>query len=521
MGAKKNSKRGDREIDKNNFIIIFFVSISIILLAAVIAFNIDIEKKNEDDAIIADKIEVEEVQEKVNRLRFWSVILYKWHSNGQMRTMDRVFERLQYQFVNASHGDDWDFLWAIEHPFAPSDDEDQTLFANITEIKLREEQKINHFPGIAALVSKSFMSDVNSDLPYILPSFVMPYDLEIFNDFIKKNPNVKLVEKDLYNRGVRIVRYNEVRKDKSDVFYQQFMDNHFLIDGHAFDFGVFVLITSFDPLRIYRYEADVLFRFCKKPYHPFDPKDHDRYVVRRGCHNAYDMKSFEKIYNRYGFPFIKIFEKIIQDKGHNVTEFWRKIDDAIVKILINTESYVIDGLNKRNISGHHFFELVRFDFLVDNNMDPYVMEVNMSPNLTPAEKRYEENCNLYEPLVYNAVQMVGGASYYEFMARFNKSDIVIANHKNIAVELETCLANECHRNCSLNKCQICLPCVDDYNRYHMREAFREHSYTNNFRQLFPTKLQYDDDELIKSMTKNNQISIKWFKAQCKNDEKWC
>ncbi|KAG5677462.1 hypothetical protein PVAND_007220 [Polypedilum vanderplanki] len=528
MPSKIDSQRGKQQITaKKEYINIVIASFAVILFAAVIALSLNarFENKEENEALIKENIEsndeISEVQEKVNRLRYWSVVLVKWHNRGHLRTMDRIFERLQYKFVNASNGDDWDILWSIEQPFIASPSEDQTLFANITKIKLRVEQKVNHFPGIAALVSKSFMNEINVDLPYILPSFVMPQDLERLNKFIKRYPNIKLVEKNLHNRGVQIMPREEILEEESEYFYQQFMDDHFLIDGHAFDFGVFVLITSFNPLRIYRYDADILLRFCKKPYHPFDPNDFDRYVVRRGCHNAYDMNSFEKIYRRYGYSFIKIFEIIIKDKGHDVVEFWRKIDDAIVKIVKNTESYVLEGLEKWNMSSHHSFEFVRFDFLIDNKMNPYVMEVNMSPNLTPADKRYEENCNLYEPMVYNVVQMIGGASYFEFMARFNNSDIIVANRKNIAVGLESCLKNDCYRKCSLNECKICLPCVDDFNRYQMREAFREFSYMNNFRRLFPTKLHYYDQNLIESMTENNQISINWYRAQCENNEKWC
>jgi hypothetical protein len=66
---------------------------------------------------------------------------------------------------------------------------------------------------------------------------------------------------------------------------------------------------------------------------------------------------------------------------------------------------------------HHYFEVVRFDFIIDQDMNPFVMEVNMSPNLTPVEKRHEPNVQMYEPLVYNTLKMIGGASHFEFMAR--------------------------------------------------------------------------------------------------------
>jgi hypothetical protein len=45
------------------------------------------------------------------------------------------------------------------------------------------------------------------------------------------------------------------------------------------------------------------------------------------------------------------------------------------------------------------------------------MEVNMSPNLTPTEKKYEENKKIYEQMIYSVVKMIGGASKYEFKSR--------------------------------------------------------------------------------------------------------
>ena len=185
--------------------------------------------------------------------------------------------------MNASFGDDWDILWAIENPFYVPEFQTHSLFMNMNKKPLRIEQKVNHFPGIGVLVGKSHMNYLNSHLKYILPSFVLPRDQTEFQEFLDNNPKAKLVQKNIYNRGVRIVTSKDVLQrnhEDSEIFYQQFLDNPFLIDGHAFDFGIFVLITSFNPLRIYRFDADVLFRFCKEKYHPFDPSNRNKYVVQ-------------------------------------------------------------------------------------------------------------------------------------------------------------------------------------------------------------------------------------------------
>ena len=49
-----------------------------------------------------------------------------------------------------------------------------------------------------------------------------------------------------------------------------------------FDIGIYTMITSMDPLRIYVFEGDVLLRFCPEKYHPFDAATVSE---RQHCHN--------------------------------------------------------------------------------------------------------------------------------------------------------------------------------------------------------------------------------------------
>lgn len=333
--------------------------------------------------------------------------------------MNTVFKQLNYDFVNRSHGDDWDIMWSIEHPLGIYDEnEDISLFADVRQRPLEKHQKINHFPGIGILITKVTMNDNNRDSKYILPFFELPYDEEDLEKYLINNPHKQLLEKNIYNRGVKIVDVKDInRVEDSELFYQEFMNNHFLIDGHAFDFGIFVLITSFDPVRIYRFNEDVLLRFCPKKYHPFDKDIIEKYVVQEGCLSPYEMPSFRKIHKNYGYSVKNIFESLIKKKGFDVNDFWIRIDDAIVSIILNSEDFIIEKIKNRNFTSHHFFEVVRFDFVLDTNLNPYVLEVNMSPNLTPAAERFEINALIYEQLVYNTLKMIGGGSYHEFWAR--------------------------------------------------------------------------------------------------------
>ncbi|KAL7013776.1 hypothetical protein ACKWTF_015571 [Chironomus riparius] len=501
-----------------NLILISLVSIIFILLAILTA--IVLYPGDGETSVVQPAEKVTDV-EGFNQLKYWTVVVDVWNPNGHFRTMNRVLNSLQYKFVNASHGDDWDLLMSIDSPFYLPGEQSHELYVDIDRYPFKQHQKVNHFPGMEILGGKSYMSRNNAHLEYILPSFILPKNKKKLQKFMDENPDVKLIEKNIFNRGVSVVEKKDIIYDDSDYFYQQFMDKPFLIDGHAFDFGVFVLITSFDPVRIYRYDADVLFRFCKLNYHPFDPKIIDKYVVQEGMHPPFEMPTFNDAYKMFEFPIIKHFEKIIADKGFVVKKFWNKIDDAIVKIVRNSEPYITKTTKSYNYSTHHFYELVRFDFILDENLTPYVMEVNMSPNITPARKKDEEYAKIYEQLVYNLVKMIGGGSYFEFMTRFNDSDVMIANRKNIAVNIESCLKYECHRSCESKKCKLCLPCIDEENIFQMREAFREHSYEGNFRRIFPAEHFFFDDEFLSTMTEKNQFSLKWFEAKCLEDDRWC
>lgn len=56
--------------------------------------------------------------------------------------------------------------------------------------------------------------------------------------------------------------------------------------------------------------------------------------------------------------------------------------------------------HKRN-----YFEMMRFDLIVDDNLRVYLMEANMSPNLSSAH--FLPNQLLYEQVIYSLMNLVG------------------------------------------------------------------------------------------------------------------
>lgn len=277
--------------------------------------------------------------------RFWGVCIKKWNPNGSLRSMQRVFENLGFLFVTPSSIDDFDVLWSIENPFTTMNMKNVIYQPLINaKFKLRPHQKINHFPGIYLLTNKGSLC-TTTESKYLLPTFVFPYDKEKFETFIENNPKAKFVEKNEGNRGVRVIDFNQIIYEDSQKIYQEFLYDPFLIDGHAFDFGVYVLITSINPLRIFRYSHENFIRFCPERYHPFNHKKRGKYVVDDKHLAAYEMESFRDGYLNYSFSFKIIFENIIKEKGFDVEKFWIKIDDAITSLIMSKE----EKLNKEVI----------------------------------------------------------------------------------------------------------------------------------------------------------------------------
>jgi len=61
--------------------------------------------------------------------------------------------------------------------------------------------------------------------------------------------------------------------------------------------------------------------------------------------------------------------------GKNASKIWEKLEDAIRVVCLEKESAIIN-LMKNYKSKTNFFEMVRFDFVVDNDLNVYIMEVS-------------------------------------------------------------------------------------------------------------------------------------------------
>ena len=60
---------------------------------------------------------------------------------------------------------------------------------------------------------------------------------------------------------------------------------------------------------------------------------------------------------------------------------WSKIYDVIIKSLLSIEEATKTQIKKSNIGRSNCYELFGYDILLDNYMNPWLLEINLSPSL--------------------------------------------------------------------------------------------------------------------------------------------
>ncbi|XP_013375254.1 PREDICTED: tubulin polyglutamylase TTLL4 isoform X3 [Chinchilla lanigera] len=78
---------------------------------------------------------------------------------------------------------------------------------------------------------------------------------------------------------------------------------------------------------------------------------------------------------------LKALWKYLSQKGINSDIIWEKIKDVVVKTIISSEPYVTNLLKMYVRRPYSCHELFGFDIMLDENLKPWVLEVNISPSL--------------------------------------------------------------------------------------------------------------------------------------------
>jgi tubulin polyglutamylase TTLL5 len=160
----------------------------------------------------------------------------------------------------------------------------------------------------------------------------------------------------------------------------RYISKPLIINKRKFDLRVFVLVTSFEPLRAYIYKNGTC-RFASEPYGDSKSKysnltNHSINKTNKrpksGIPLEFDNKwSLEKLW------------EYLEESGVETLSIIKEIKSIVLKTLSSAHSPNVGGArcflppgNKDNC-----FELYGFDILIDKDLKAWLLEVNVSPAL--------------------------------------------------------------------------------------------------------------------------------------------
>ncbi|XP_075703996.1 tubulin polyglutamylase TTLL5 isoform X2 [Rhinoderma darwinii] len=223
-------------------------------------------------------------------------------------------------------------------------------------------QKVNHFPRSYELTRKDrlyknvqrMQQTYNVRNFNLLPqTYLLPGEYQEFCNAFSKDRGPWIVKPvaSSRGRGVYLVNSPSQISMEENLLVSRYISNPLLIDGFKFDVRLYVLITSYDPLVIYLYEEGLT--SCDNP----EVEDYG---------NKWSMSAML----RY-----------LKQEGKDTAALMSQVEDLIIKTVIAGELPIATACKSFLAHRGNCFELYGFDVLIDGNLRPWLLEVNLSPSL--------------------------------------------------------------------------------------------------------------------------------------------
>ncbi|SPR00211.1 unnamed protein product (mitochondrion) [Plasmodiophora brassicae] len=304
--------------------------------------------------------------------------------------------------------DDWNFYWASVGTV-------KQIFNPETGYRLADDQIINHFPNHFELTRKDLMvknikryrkdlekedsslaekSDQGSyvHLDFFPTTYSIPSDYSLFVEEFKRQPNSVWIMKPAgkaQGKGIFLInKLSQIKKWANQRFSQtgprdayvisRYIDSPLLIGGKKSDLRLYVLVTSYRPLKAYLYKEGFA-RFSNAKY-TSDIGEMDNHIVHltNVAVQKHAADYNEKHGNKWSVSNLRLYLEATW--GHQATG---KLFDDIEAIIVHSLKAVQNVL----INDKHCFEVYGYDIIIDANLKPWLVEVNASPSLSSTTVR--------------------------------------------------------------------------------------------------------------------------------------
>lgn len=252
-----------------------------------------------------------------------------------------------------------------------------------------------------------------------------------------------------------------------------------------------------------------------------------------------------KFFNGAHSTFKLAFDAYLRSKSLSPKVLYDQIEASIRSVYLSKASSMREAFSHWSMPArNNFFEMVRFDFGVDEQFKVYLMEVNMSPNLSTAH--FIQNRLLYEQVVYNLLSLVGVASHIHRMTASTRwhgdESEMLASDRDITVFIDDCAeggmcatqiygGSSCKSTSLPARCSLCRNCLSSDDKRILRQAVAEHIHRAHCKRVFPPTMESPEAAKIESVAMEGYRTLRltardiwmseFFRGKCIQDRSWC
>ena len=357
----------------------------------------------------------------------------KFRTDLQKQCLINCAEERKWTLTDSE--DEWNIYWANVGKI-------RKIFNLESGIRLRDDQIVNHFPNHCELTRKDLMvknikrykknldkqqNKASQLLDFVPLSYNLPGDYPIFeeefrkqvlermdqikrekkgrkynpsdsnntestlnyNNFNTKQRGSKWILKPasraqgsgifIINRLSQLKKWTNSSKYNNNETYviSKYIEKPLLIGGRKFDLRLFALITSYRPLKIYFYSKGFA-RFSNVKYTTERDQMNNTEVHLTNVAIQKHSDDYNPNHgNKWSFDNVILY--IQSNFGNEKADIMmRKIKEIII--------YSSSAVKNVMINDKHCFECYGFDIIIDENLKPWLIEINASPSLSATTK---------------------------------------------------------------------------------------------------------------------------------------
>lgn len=253
-------------------------------------------------------------------------------------------------------------------------------------------QVVNRLPNVNIICRKApFVRAIQriqkffpEQFNYLPKSYILPLQKDFFMNQVNKHQKTYIVKPDngALGQGIVVIKPIDSYQVTNHLSVAQEYKNSYLIEGFKFDLRIYCLVIGSDKLDIYVYH-DGIARFCSAPA---DSGDQFGQLTNTAVNIKNPLVTAESI--------TRIVSDVFADlkkKGADIDKLWHDIENAMALTVLSAAPFIINGA-KLQCSANGYprcFQLLGFDVLLDENLKPWILEVNYRPSLeygTQSEK---------------------------------------------------------------------------------------------------------------------------------------